>query len=86
MIWDYTYTSANIFNYNKIALKYKGGDYALWINGTEVSTDSNSNLASGLNSLQFDSGGGSSDFYGKCKAIRVYKEALSDSELTTLTS
>jgi len=85
LIWDYTYTSANIFNYNKIALKYKGGDYALWINGTEVSTDSNSNLLSGLNSLQFDSGGGSSDFYGKCKALAVFNEALSDAELNNLT-
>ena len=85
LIWDYTYPSANIFNYNKIALKYKGGDYALWINGTEVSTDSNSNILSGLNSLQFDSGGGSSVFYGKCKALAVFNEALSDAELNNLT-
>ena len=86
LIWDYTYTSANIFNYNKIGLKYKSGDYALWINGIEVATDSNSNLASSLSSLQFDSGGGSSPFYGNVKCVAVFKEALSDEELQQLTS
>jgi hypothetical protein len=86
LIWDYTYTSANIFNHNKIGLKYKSGDYALWINGIEVSTSSNSNLPSGLNSLQFDSGGGSSNFYGNVKELAVFKEALTDAELESLTS
>jgi len=86
LIWDYTYTSANIFNDNKIGLKYKSGDYALWINGTEVSTSSNSNLPSGLNSLQFDSGGGSLNFYGNVKYVAVFKEALTDAELQTLTT
>jgi len=85
LIWDYTYTSANIFNYNKIGLKYKSGDYALWINGIEVATDSNSNLASNLSGLQFDSGGGSSNFYGNVKCLAVFKEALSDTELQKLT-
>ena len=86
LIWDYTYTSANIFNYNKIALKYKSGDYALWINGVEVSTDSNSNLTSGLNSLQFDNGGGVANFFGKTKCLAVFKEALTDEELECLTT
>jgi len=86
LIWDYTYTSANIFNYNKIGLKYKSGDYALWINGIEVATDSNSNLASNLSVLQFDSGGGSSNFYGNVKDVRVYNTALTDAELIALTS
>ena len=86
MIWDYTYTSANIFNYNKIALKYKSGDYALWINGVEVATDSNSNSPNGLNSLQFDSGSGGSNFYGKTKNLQVFNYALTDEELQTLTT
>jgi hypothetical protein len=86
LIWDYTYTSANIFNYNKIGLKYKSGDYALWINGIEVSTNNNSNLASSLSSLQFDSGEGLSNFYGNVKTVAVFKEALSDEELHKLTN
>lgn len=86
LIWDYTTSGINILNYNKIALKYKSGDYALWVNGVEVSTNTNSNLPNNLSSLQFDSSAGGASFYGKCKAIRVYKEALSDTDLQNLTS
>ena len=73
-------------NTNKIAVKYKQNDFALWINGVEVATDTSGNTPIGLGTLQFTSGNIALPFYGKCKAIRVYKEALSDSELTTLTS
>jgi hypothetical protein len=70
----------------KIAVKYKSSDYALWINGTEVYTSNISSLPSGLNVLQFNSGGGSSSFYGKVKQIGVYDTALTDEELETLTT
>ena len=88
LIWDYTTSGIDILNDNKIALKYKSGDYALWINGTEVSTSTNSNLPSGLISLQFSAGvgGGSGNFFGKVKQLQVFKTALSDSELATLTT
>jgi len=77
----------DILNDNKIALKYKSGDYSLWINGTEVSTSTNSNLPSGLISLQFSAGvgGGSGNFFGKVKQLQVFKTALTDDELTILT-
>tara|TARA_R100001463_G_scaffold277_4_gene1202 strand:+ start:1084 stop:3111 length:2028 start_codon:yes stop_codon:yes gene_type:complete len=73
-------------DFNKVAFKYKVNDFALWINGVEVATDNsgNTNTANSLDELNFNGNG--FDFYGKCKAMRVYKEALSDSELTTLTS
>ena len=74
-------------NFNKIAFKYKTNDFALWINGTEVYTDTNGTVCSGLNDLSFWATYISdNNFYGKCKAIRVYKEALSDTDLETLTS
>ena len=75
-------------NYNKIAVKYKANDFALWINGVEVGTDTSGATSSGLNSLQFNDGISSASlpFYGKCKALAVFNEALSDSELTQLTS
>ena len=85
LIWDYTTSGIDILNYNKIALKYKSGDYALWINGTEVSTSTDSNLPSSLNSLQFDSGAGSSNFDGKVKQLQVYDTSLSDDQLLQLT-
>lgn len=72
----------------KIAFKYKENDFALWINGVEVVTDnSTSAFSSGtLTRLGFDSGAGSSPFYGKCKALAVFKEALTDEQLQSLTT
>ena len=85
-----------IFNYtgvanpniqNKIALKYKLNDFALWVNGVEVATDSSGITPVGLNVLNFSSANTSSQrFYGKTKAIAVFKEALSDDELEGLTT
>jgi hypothetical protein len=85
LIWDYTYTNANTFDYNKIGLKYKSENYALWINGIEVATNSSSNILSGLNSLQFDNSSGLHNFYGNVKSVVVYKEALTNDELEGLT-
>ena len=75
----------NILNFNKIALKYKSGEIALWINGTEVITSTNTLNIVGLNKLDFNAVG-SSNFFGKVKALAVYKEALTDAELTALTT
>lgn len=70
---------------NKVAIKYKANDFALWINGVEVGTDTSGGVPSGLNELAFDDGNGGFQFYGKCKALAVFNEALSDSELNNLT-
>jgi len=81
-------TLSNLLEFNKIAIKYKANDFAIWINGVEVATDlSGTTFTSGtLTSLNFDDGSGFADFYGKCKMVAVFKEALSDTELACLTS
>jgi hypothetical protein len=71
---------------NKIAVKYKVNNFALWINGFEVDTDNNGAAPIGLNDVSFDRGNGSNDFYGKTKEVMTFNEALSDSELEALTS
>ena len=73
--------------FNKIAIKYKVNDFALWINGVEVATDTSGNTFSSgeLNQLVFNNGNGNNPFYGKCKAVAVFNEALSDAELNNLT-
>jgi len=81
-ISDFTFEQNQI---NKIACKYKSGDYALWINGEERATSTNSSLPSGLSVLAFDDGS-LYEFYGKVKAVTVYNTALTDAELTELTS
>ena len=70
----------------KVALKYSTNDAALWVNGFEVLTDTSVTTPTGLNQARFEYGDGSNDFYGKCKQLIVFNEALSDSELQTLTS
>jgi len=75
-------------NFSKVAFRYKSGESNLFIDGVKqkASDYTTTDMPSGLNELAFDSGGGGQFLYGKCKAVRVYKEALSDSELKTLTS
>ena len=82
------HTLSNATQFNKIALKYKENDFALWVNGVEVSTDTSGNtLSEGtFNNLDFDGGTGNLPFYGKVKQLQVYPTALSDSELTSLTT
>ena len=78
--------SQNQTQKNKIAVKYKVNDFALWINGFEVDTDNNGAVPIGLNDVSFDRGNGSNDFYGKTKEVAYYDEILTDLELEYLTS
>jgi hypothetical protein len=72
----------------KVLVKYKTNDFALWINGFEVATDTSGITfpANTLNTATFSSGAGSSQFYGKAKQVQYFDSALTDSELETLTS
>ena len=70
----------------KAAISYKQNEFKLFINGTQASIDTSGNTPTGLSQLNFDNGGGSNDFYGNVKEIRIYDEALSDTELQELTT
>ena len=70
---------------NKIAIRYSLNDFSFWVNGVEVAADTNGNTPIGLNSLDFNVSN-VANFFGKTKAVAVWKEALSDSELTELTT
>jgi len=74
-------------DFNKIAFKYKSGDLALWINGTEVATSTTAfTFNAALSELAFDQGNGTTHIDGLVKSIAVFKEVLSDAELAALTS
>ena len=74
-------------DFNKIAFKYKSGDLALWINGTEVATSSTAfTFNAALSELAFDQGNGTLHMDGLVKSVAVFKEVLSDAELAALTS
>jgi len=80
------YTATNLLQFNKIAIKWKVNDFAIWFNGTEVATDSSGDVPTGMNQLSFTAGSTSHNFDGKVKQLQVFKTALSDSELATLTT
>ncbi len=74
-------------NNNKIALKYKQNDFALWVNGIELATNTiDGNTPTGLNVLDFDDADGTSNFYGKAKQLQYFDSALTDTQLEELTS
>ena len=73
--------------FNKVAFKYKSGDFALWVNGVEVDTSTSTfTMPTGLKTLGFDDGSGGNKFYSKTKQVMVFNEALTDTELQNLTS
>ena len=79
----------NTLNQNKIALKWKLNDTALWVNGLEVDTDLSFNTFSlnTLNVLNLSNGNGTSNpFYGNTKQIQYFDSALNDSDLEKITS
>ena len=83
-----SFTLSDSTNFAKIAFKYKENDFALWVNGTEVDTDSSGTTFTSdtLNKLSFDRADGVAPFFGKVKQLQVFKTALSDTELATLTT
>ena len=71
----------------KVALKYKSGDIEGFINGVkEVDRTDSFTFSGNLSELAFDRGGAQSFFEGKIKTIAVFKEALTDAQLISLTS
>ena len=84
VLLSFVVTDATAFN--KIAFKWKAGDFALWIGGVEVVTSSSGSIPTGLNKISNDNGGGSFYINSKVKQLQVYKTALTDAQLTSLTS
>ena len=71
--------------FNKVAVKYKLNDFAVFINGTEEYTITSGAIPIGLNRLAFDRGDGGTPFYAKVKQLQVYNTALTDEQLLQLT-
>ena len=76
---------SSTLDFHKVAIKWKENDFAFWLDGVKVQTDTSGLAPIGLNTLSFDVAG-SGNFFGKVKQLQVFKTALSDSELATLTT
>jgi len=83
--FDELHTVTSTLDFHKIAIKWKLNDFALWIDGVEVATDTSGAAPIGLDRIVFDVGNGTYDFYGKVKQLQIFKTALTDDELTILT-
>ena len=70
----------------KIAFKYKANDFALYVNGVIVGTDTSGTTPVGLNEFSFDQGNRANNFYGKVKEVLTFNSALSNGELSDLTN
>ena len=74
---------------NKIAVKWKENDFGVWLNGVEIFTDNVGVTPSvgTFNKLNLSSTNGATDAWlGETSQIQVFKTALSDAELLTLTT
>jgi hypothetical protein len=87
VLLSHTETVADRSQFNKIALKYKSGDNSMWLNVVKVDTDTSTfSFTTTLSKLNFAQANNSQKFFGKVKSLAVFKEALTDAELTCLTS
>ena len=66
-------------------MTYKSGDIRIFIDGVIQVTDTTAFTDLTINRLNFDSGGNTNKFRGKCKDLRVYNEALTNAQLIALT-
>lgn len=72
---------------NKLALQYKANDYKVFVNGEKQSVTQRSTLPTGLDRFNFNRGFSTTDdFSGKVNQLMIFNEALSNSELETITS
>ena len=74
--------------FNKCAFKYKSGDSSMWINGVRKQVDTDTfTFSNPLSKVNFTAGNTTNNiFEGKVKCVAVFKEALTDAELTCLTT
>lgn len=79
---SYTYSQRN-----KIALRYKQNDFKAYINGTQVFSDTSGNTPIALSRFDFSKYDQTNGFFeGEVYQTMIFNEALSDSELQTLTT
>lgn len=75
-----TYVASDITQNFKVAFKYELNNIKVYFNGSEIVSETSATMPSGLNKLQFISNG------FRIKELKVYDTALTDAQLTTLTT
>ena len=87
---DLQVTGIDITISRKLAFVWKANRFELWQNGSKISEDTSGTTPSAgtFNEINLSSelGNGAEPFEGELKQLQVYKTALTDSQLTSLTS
>ena len=84
---SFSYTLPNPTQNHKIALKYKVNDCVLFVDGVERGTDTSATMPSGLDVFDFYRTSVNNNYVeANVKKVIFFNEALSDSELATLTT
>ena len=68
----------------KYAIAYKANDFAFYIDGTQMATDTSGSVPT-CSKLSFDNGAGANRVHGAVKNLTLFKERLSDLQLAILT-
>jgi hypothetical protein len=81
-------TLADTTSFHKFAISYKLNEFKVYIDGVQESVQLSGSVypANTLSELSFNQGNNSNPFYGKTKSLQVFKEALTDAQLITLTT
>jgi len=77
-----TYTSG----INKVAITYGDSDYALFVNGTKISTGVLGSFNSDLDKVEFAQGNGGNAFFGTSQQAILFTSKLTDDEAIELTT
>ena len=87
-VYDANFNIGNQTNNSKVAIRYKNSDFAFFVNGVKVNSQLSGTISfsSPLNKISFDSADTFSKFFGKVKQVQVYKTALTDAQLISLTT
>jgi len=84
---DVNFTVTDTSSVSKVAVRYSPTDFSLWVNGIKRGVGVYNGMSNALNELSFDrDGNGELPFFGKTSQVQVFKTALTDAELQTLTT
>ena len=81
-----TLTVSSLSVNSKIAVRWGNGNYSIYQNGSSIYTQAIASYPIGLSKLNFSSVTETSPFYGNCQNLQIFKTALTNTELATLTT
>jgi hypothetical protein len=86
-VYNHNQSVTDTTEFHKLAIRYKQDDFAFFVDGIKVDFQLSGETPIGLSDFSFDNGTNSSGFfYGRVRQVLYFNEALTDSELETLTT